>query len=88
MEIKRSKLGVEEGIVKVEDSKLSNPFIHNDLVSKDLHFMKMPDFNDNFMMKIQPSQLFDNLEEEYSKVKDFNFRNVDVEKIKKHVMRV
>jgi hypothetical protein len=48
----------------------------------------MPDFNDNFMMKIQPSQLFNNLEEEYSKVKNFNFRNVDVEKIKKHVMRV
>ncbi len=93
MEIERPSIKIEES--KIKESRLSiNPKykeLNSELIEK--RFIEGADFsfkeilNDGFhpLLTIQPLQLFDSLEKEYGKVKDFDFSKVDVEDIRKHI---
>jgi len=43
---------------------------------------------DQLIMKLEPMHVLDNLEKEFDKVKDFDFRKVDVEDIKKSIKKI
>ena len=90
MEIPKLNVKVKENEVKVENTLSIKP-ISNDLVSQvsdqlmlDLPIAKIED-EGNFLLNFKPLSLFDSLEEEYAKVKDFDFNKVDVKDISKFV---
>jgi len=91
MEIKTSIKPIENQ-VKLEKPQISLPKANNLLETPlvknpELNFQTLPD-NPNFMMELKPLQLFDNLEKEYSKVKDFDFKKVDVKDVSEFVKRI
>ena len=93
MEIPKLNVGIEEG--KIKKSKLDVDTEHNKSGSEliespsikqlDLNFKPGLEEMPSFLLTLQPLDFFNSLEEEYGKVKDFDFRKVDVEEIKKHI---
>ena len=93
MEIERPSIKIEES--KIKESRLNiNPKykeLNSELIEKqpiegaELTFKEILNDGSHPLLTIQPLQLFDSLEKEYGKVKDFDFSKIDVEDIKKYI---
>ena len=81
MEIKKTELRVKGREVNIEKPKLDLPSMSHEFIEKnkikgpELTFTELPDIP---LLKLNHLELFDNLEEEYAKVKDFDFKKLDI----------
>ncbi|MEA2037389.1 MAG: hypothetical protein U9O94_07800 [Nanoarchaeota archaeon] len=90
---------IQKPSTKAEENKIRIPELHtvhwnNELNSEliqgisikgpDFAFKDMLEETPNFLT-LGPSDLFNSIEEEYQKVKDFDFKKLDIKDIKKHI---
>lgn len=91
MEIIKPKVKVSENKVEVEEPKLKVSSIGHDFIEKksiegpEMTFKEMPD--NSPLLKLNHLELFDDLEKEYAKVKDFDFKKLKINDIEKHIRR-
>ena len=91
MEIPELNVKIKENEVKVERAalKVAHHELMPDLPIKrmDSNFKDMPQESDCFLT-LKPLDLFDSLEKEYKKVKDFDFSKINVKDIRKHIKNI
>ena len=91
MEIPKLNVKAKEHEFRLETHKLAVSQIQEGLMPEvpikkmDSNFIPK---EDNFLLTLKPLDLFDSLDKEYAKVKDFDFSKIDVKDIKKHIRNV
>ena len=91
MEIKKLSVKDEVKIVEREETVLSSelhPELFHELSVKgeELVLSRIPEVtDDNMMLNLRPDEIFNQIEEEYNKVKEFDFSRIDIKEIRKHI---
>jgi len=84
MEIKEPEIKIEKNRIKIDTLKLEMPETHHDLTRKpqikelDLNFKGFPKDTEHFILNLQPLDVFNNIEREFNKVKDFSIAKIDL----------
>lgn len=90
MEIKKLSIKDEVKIIEREETRL-NSELHQELfhemsvTGEDPILNRIPEVTERIMLELRPDEIFDHIEEEYNKVKDFDFSKIDVKEIRKHI---
>jgi len=88
MEIKKPTLEIED---KLEQLKVRILELHQDLSQepsikeRDIALKELTISQEHPLINLQPLTLFNDLEQEYNKVKDFNFSKLEVKDISKNI---
>ena len=88
MEIKKPTLEIED---KLEQLKVRILELHQDLSQepsikeRDIALKELTISQEHQLINLQPLTLFNDLEQEYNKVKDFNFSKLEVKDISKNI---
>lgn len=92
---------IERPTIKIEENKITGPKLNinpkykelnSELIEKrfiegaDSSFKGTLEHNEHSLLTIQPLQLFNYLEKEYGKVKDFDFSRIDVKDLKRNIL--
>ncbi|MBU0628535.1 MAG: hypothetical protein KKC75_05060 [Nanoarchaeota archaeon] len=90
MEMNKLSIKDEIKMVARDETRLSSE-LHPELFhemsvnGEEPRLGNIPEDKEHVMLNLRPDEMFNNLEEEYNKVKDFDFSKVDVKEIRKHI---